>query len=80
VRRERKMALKLSRLIEEKCKLLDKISLSPKQHDDIVSPLKDETKFYRKFMVKDHCQKDIEKKFSKAEVKIMHMLTELETY
>jgi hypothetical protein len=45
------LALKLSRLIEEKCMLLEKFSLVQKQHDDLVSSLKDGEKFYRKLMV-----------------------------
>jgi hypothetical protein len=41
------LALKLSRLIEEKCMLLEKFSLVQKQHDDLVSSLKNGMKFYR---------------------------------
>jgi hypothetical protein len=40
-RREKHLAMKLSGLIEEKCKLLEKLSLLQKQHDALESSLKD---------------------------------------
>jgi hypothetical protein len=39
-----------------------------------------EVKFFRKLMVKDHYQRDTEKKLSKVEGKIIHAAEELETY
>ncbi|XP_041514076.1 melanoma inhibitory activity protein 2 isoform X6 [Microtus oregoni] len=41
VGRERKLALELSALIEEKCKLLDKVSLVQKEYEGIESSLKE---------------------------------------
>uniref|UniRef100_A0A8D2JMU1 Uncharacterized protein n=1 Tax=Sciurus vulgaris TaxID=55149 RepID=A0A8D2JMU1_SCIVU len=41
VKREKKLALKLSELIEEKCKLLDKVSLLQKEHEGLQLSFKD---------------------------------------
>uniref|UniRef100_A0A8D2DKJ4 Uncharacterized protein n=1 Tax=Sciurus vulgaris TaxID=55149 RepID=A0A8D2DKJ4_SCIVU len=41
VKREKKLALKLSELIEEKCKLLDKVSLLQKEHEGLQLSLMD---------------------------------------
>ncbi|KAG3262718.1 hypothetical protein H1C71_017673 [Ictidomys tridecemlineatus] len=41
MRREKQLALKLSGLIEEKCQLLEKISLVQKDYEDLESSLKD---------------------------------------
>jgi hypothetical protein len=57
------MALKLSRLIEKKCKQLEKISPAQKQHDGLVSSLKHGMKFFRKLIGKDHYQQDREQTF-----------------
>ncbi|XP_047375851.1 melanoma inhibitory activity protein 2-like [Sciurus carolinensis] len=41
VRREKKLALELSELIEKKCNLLDKVSLLQKEHEGLQSSFKD---------------------------------------
>jgi hypothetical protein len=71
---------RLSRLIEEQCILLEKVSLAEKQHGGLVPSLKDGTKFYRKLVVKARNRRDTGKNPSKAEEKIIHATEELDTY
>ncbi|CAO2586431.1 Melanoma inhibitory activity protein 2 [Lemmus lemmus] len=79
VGRERKLALELSALIEEKCKLLDKISLAQKEYEGLKSSLK-ETNFDKKsevYSLEATCE-NLEKSTSELEDEILLLQKELE--
>ncbi|CAO2595255.1 Melanoma inhibitory activity protein 2 [Lemmus lemmus] len=79
VGRERKLALELSALIEEKCKLLDKVSLAQKEYEGLESSLK-EANFDKKSEVHSleaTCE-NLEKSKSELEDEILLLEKELE--
>ncbi|XP_075804480.1 melanoma inhibitory activity protein 2 isoform X5 [Microtus pennsylvanicus] len=79
VGRERKLALELSALIEEKCKLLDKVSLVQKEYEGLESSLK-EANFDKKSEVHSleaTCE-NLEKSKSELEDEILLLEKELE--
>ncbi|XP_003408523.2 melanoma inhibitory activity protein 2 isoform X1 [Loxodonta africana] len=74
--REKKLALKLSALIEEKCKLLEKFSLVQKEYESLESSLKDEKEPTEVHSLEATCKK-LDRSKSELEDEILFLEKEL---
>ncbi|KAM4869401.1 LOW QUALITY PROTEIN: melanoma inhibitory activity protein 2-like [Urocitellus parryii] len=79
LRREKKLALKLSEIIEEKCRLLEKVSLVQKEYEDLESSLKNAILEKESIQVEnlEAIYTNLERSISKFEDEILFLEKEL---